>query len=756
MAFSVTLSKRDGGTGGTESFAFDPDTGKAYSDLSLRTEITSIEPPTIQGFSFDGYFGNSGLQYIGSNGELLDRIYDRTWTSNITIYARFTRLSYVMTLDDGSGYGGPGKIYYKIDGGGWFKDEALTDRISVGDALVQPRRDGYKSAGYYDHSDGTWGTRITGSQGVVRSELGSLALTDDVTYTARWYNVYSVDLDPSDEDLEKITIYYCSLSGVKYCSDELCDHPISALAKVHSRKYFSLRGYYSSSSGGTKYINADGSFAAGIPASVSEDVTWHAQYVRLSYHINVKDENDSKVRISLYAPPEGGRFYKDWKLENEETSLFDKPSKECFSFSGAFSGKGGGGTKYIEGSGAFTNAFKTRSFDANINIYIAWERRSYRISIDRQGGTGGTNAIYTPVNPQRAGQFYSDDTVQWDPITSIVTPSRAGYAFVSCRASASGGATYVNTNGNLTDDLKALTISADMTIYARWNAQQYLLEFNANGGMTPTHSKVVTMGARVGELPTPTLSTGVFLGWHLDGTEIGEDTVWNTPHNATAIASWRYFWGNLTDWFGLGSEDGPLMLVASTDGATRTVIETAHTGRIDNVNAYGVLLNPVCTYRIRKPGKVTIDLGSAYGSFLSPSSCYMLVSAEYATASDGEPALVVRGAANEGAPAINRWSVELDVNPDHIAQDPKLAVSGGGELTECRTLITCDPVVPMENGMPCASDIVHGKIVVTATTNAYFGESAPRAGSSFIETSVPTNETDVDFTTYAFQAERSL
>ena len=78
-------------------------------------------------------------------------------------------------------------------------------------------------------------------------------------------------------------------------------------------------------------------------------------------------------------------------------------------------------------------------------------------------------------------------------------------------------------------------------------------------------------------------------------------------------------------------------------------------------------------------------------------------------------------------------------------------------MTECTTLVTCDPVVPMENGMPCASDVVHGKIVVTATTNAYLGESAPTAAGSFVETNGdPNSETDVDFTSYAFQAERSL
>lgn len=277
----------------------------------------------------------------------------------------------------------------------------------------------------------------------------------------------------------------------------------------------------------------------------------------------------------------------------------------------------------------------------------------------------------------------------------------------------------------------------------------------------------VTFGSVIGELPVPTTSRhGVFTRWTLNGSIITSSTIWNIIGNGAAIAEYNMYFGRLTDLFNLETANGPLMLVASNDGAQRTVVETSHTGALaiqtndSSIGAFersGILRNPVCTYRIKKSGNVSIQLGKAWRGSGSTVSGYMLVQAEYATASDGEPILVVRGVANEGADAINKWTVTLAVNPDHIAQDPLSAVSGGGELTECKTLITCDPVVPMENGMPCASDIVHGKVVVTATTNSYFGESAPTARSPFIETNgVPAGESDVDFTTYAFQAERSL
>ena len=224
--------------------------------------------------------------------------------------------------------------------------------------------------------------------------------------------------------------------------------------------------------------------------------------------------------------------------------------------------------------------------------------------------------------------------------------------------------------------------------------------------------------------------------------------------------------GQLTDYFGLETADGPLMLVASNSGATRAAVETSHGGSLaiqtagSDVGAFykgGILMNPVCTYKIRSSGTVAINLGKAWETSGTSVSGYMLVSGEYKTAADGEPLLVVRAVANEGADAINSWTVNLAVSPDHVAQDPLNAVNGGGEMIACTTLVVCDPVVPIENGMPCASDVVHGKAVVTATTNAYLGEAAPTATSPFVETNgVPSDGSDVDYTTYAFAAERSL
>lgn len=319
-----------------------------------------------------------------------------------------------------------------------------------------------------------------------------------------------------------------------------------------------------------------------------------------------------------------------------------------------------------------------------------------------------------------------------------------------------------------------------------------------------------SLSFRITECNTPVKSGSVFSGY-LDGNgrylanRLGTLTtgIEVSSNSLNATANWQNdSYGLLIDYYNLATPGGPLTLVSATSGETRSPVETTGTSgsgsnlrsgilAIQTANssvggfvAGTILMRPTCTYRIIRPGDVTINLGKAYGGatisgsgttanpYRIEKSGFMLTSAEYATAADGEPLLVVRGAANEGfaqtsttgnqiksclTDAINLWPVQLHVSPYHIAQDPYNAVVGGGELLECKTLITCDPVVPMEDGHPCASDVVRGKIVVTATVNAYSGEAAPTAGSPYIETNgVPISEHDVDYVSYAFAAERSL
>lgn len=59
---------------------------------------------------------------------------------------------------------------------------------------------------------------------------------------------------------------------------------------------------------------------------------------------------------------------------------------------------------------------------------------------------------------------------------------------------------------------ETITVTGDMTFEAVYTANTYTVNFNANGGSTPTASKTVTYDSTYGTLPTPTREGYTFQG----------------------------------------------------------------------------------------------------------------------------------------------------------------------------------------------------------------------------------------------------
>ena len=495
----------------------------------------------------------------------------------------------------------------------------------------------------------------------------------------------------------------------------------------------------------------------------------------------------------LYYDDVSARFYRDSDLTSEVWEI-PLPVRELYTFEGFWnSSSSSAADEWIDRDGHISRDWHPT---ANATIYIHQEQTAYKITVNTQGGTAESDVYY--IGRPDGGVYPHWIIESYIPMDYLPVPTKTGYSFAGYYTSTSGGTQYVAADGEILDALKNRT--AATTIYAHWTANTYTLHFDYGPGTGTVFSKPVTFDQPIGALPTGTWNEGSFDHWVYGGSQaVDADTVYTTASDTTVVARWNSYFGRLTDYFGLDTGDSPLMLVKSESGATRSIVETAGTtgsgsslknGRLaiqtanSAVGAFlqgPILTNPVCTYRIRRPGDVVIQLGKAFGmatitgtgSSSNPyrvvRSGYMLIAAEYSTSPDGEPLLVVKGSANEGytwsgsymraglTDAVNQWNVTIRVSPDHVAQDPFGAVNGGGELTECKTLITCDPVVLMEDGHPCASDVVHGKIIVTGTTCAYHGESAPEASTPFIEINGnPSGESDVDYTSYSFSMERSL
>lgn len=745
VSYKVTL-KHSLGSPASTVFYYKIDAGGFYSDYLCTIPISSITPPQRQLYRWNGAFSSSSQteanRYVNSDGTFTANLTGLTLTGDKEInYANYwTQLSRKVTVNANGGTAPVANYYVRMSGGGVFADW-LAETPELLDLPI-PTRAANRFLGYFNSSSGS--TKYVEYDGTIQSNLKSR--TADTTIVAKWRAADATVTLDAGRGTGGGSLYYDS-ANVKFF-----DSTSATVTSVPVPTYpgNTFIGYFDAQTGGTQVISAAGVIDQSyVP---DETATLYAQYSIGKTTVNVDFGEGSGGTERFFYDHTTQKFYADDEMTDEISSVM-LPTMRLFNTNGLFTEATGGST-VVTASGTISAPWHpTEEFET---LYAQYTRRCFEVSIDVGEGTLGYSAIY---HSPSGSTWFADDTLD-TPITNVGVPVRTGYTFGGCFY---GDTQVIGSNGSI---LSAALTDTDYAASAKWTANTYTLTFNAYPATPSFVSKTVTFGAQIGTFPTATIPARRLDGWSIDGSPIDKNTVWTFDADKTATASWHDGFGGSTDFFRLETANGPLMLVASNPGATRTVIETSHAGALAIQNGdssvgafktFGLLLNPTCTYRIRKKGSVTISLGAAWKGSGETKSGYMLVSAEYATAADGEPVLVVRGAANEGAPAINRWTVNLYVSPDHVAQDPMNAVTGGGELTDCKTLVTCDPVVPMENGMPCASDIVHGKVVVTATTNAYGGENAPTARLPFVETNgVPSDETDVDFTTYAFTAERSL
>ena len=237
----------------------------------------------------------------------------------------------------------------------------------------------------------------------------------------------------------------------------------------------------------------------------------------------------------------------------------------------------------------------------------------------------------------------------------------------------------------------------------------------------------------------------------------------------------------MTDFFGIATSS--LVLFDSDDGVNLPRVVTRHYGRhtaeirtfasqrLERVTADQTgeveWRNPVCKYMVVGDLTLSVQLGKAFASGYNlpvgtpgrkMMTGYMITAATIETGLGRFPVVTVQGVANEGSNAINRFFVSVQLAARARAQNLLGAVQGGGELHALTLRAVCDPVVIVENMVPCASDVVGGRCELHAETMALDGEAAPSctAAGGFTSTGAPEIQSGKDFVRYSLSAEREM
>ena len=153
-------------------------------------------------------------------------------------------------------------------------------------------------------------------------------------------------------------------------------------------------------------------------------------------------------------------------------------------------------------------------FTKDHTLYARWMPKKYTITFDGRGGSVSEEKMVVTYDTQYA---------------SLPVSIRDGYQFMGWFTMEDGGVQLVEGG--------KVAVTADIKAYAHWQAMNYTLYLNANGGSVQTESKVITVGLKVGELEVP-----VRAGWYTalsGGSLYTGDTTISTTGDVTLYARWK-------------------------------------------------------------------------------------------------------------------------------------------------------------------------------------------------------------------------
>ena len=152
----------------------------------------------------------------------------------------------------------------------------------------------------------------------------------------------------------------------------------------------------------------------------------------------------------------------------------------------------------------------------NIKLYAKWSALSYNVIFDSNGGSA--------VSPKVA---LSDVE-----LGELTTPTKQYYTFDG----------WFTADGLLVTSSSKFARTDDLTLYAHWTLNSFIITFNATGGTVNPSSLRGYCGSPLGTLPTPTKDYHRFLGWYTEadgkGTKITPDTVIAIARDIPVYAYW--------------------------------------------------------------------------------------------------------------------------------------------------------------------------------------------------------------------------
>ena len=274
-------------------------------------------------------------------------------------------------------------------------------------------------------------------------------------------NIYKITLDKqggsggSDAFWEQYS--------VKFSSNSSASNSISSITRP-SRTGYTFGGYYTGTGGsGQQVVDANGNIKVGNTYWTS-NATVYAKWTPITYTLRYHEN---------FLP---GNLTSDKTVD--QTVTYDKAftiGSHSWSHTGYtmstswYTGSSGTGTAYGNGQSVSSNLASTQG--QVVHLYRNWSPNIYKITLDKQGGSGGSDAFWEVYNTR-----FSSNSSGSDSISSITRPSRGSvtsggvtysYTFMGYYTGTGGsGQQVVDANGNIKVGNTYWTSNA--TVYAYW------------------------------------------------------------------------------------------------------------------------------------------------------------------------------------------------------------------------------------------------------------------------------------------------
>ncbi|MBE6686045.1 MAG: hypothetical protein E7591_02325 [Ruminococcaceae bacterium] len=431
--------------------AFSGELGEGTPVTHTFEAATTLVAPSKFGYDFGGWFTSPDC-----SGKAVTTLGAKDFTSNITLYAKWTAHSYKINYKDKDN-----KTFTGTQPEGY----STYHYYGTETVLSEPVKKGYTFLGWYSDKACT---------SEVKEIIGAEEITAAITLYAKW-------------EVATYTVTYLDVNGGDFSGDlhasTLFTHKYGVATKLYNptKEGYTFGGWFTSADCATGKVT---SLAA---TTYTDDITLYAKWTANSYKITYKDYNNKSFTGKLSAGYPTLHYY-------DSETILPIPTKAGYTFLGWYEDKLC--TKEITSIDA-KNA-------AAVTVYAKWEVNVYTVT-------------YLDMNGDEFSGVLNEKTSfchTYGVATTLYNPTKEGYTFGGWFVSEDCTGTKLTSlaKTSYTDDITLYakwTANKYAITYKDYNNKSFTGK-NPKGYPTLHYYDSETI------LPIPTKAGYTFLGWYED------------------------------------------------------------------------------------------------------------------------------------------------------------------------------------------------------------------------------------------------